>query len=91
MFSTDLTSEELEPILQPVKVPILLCFSEQDEYVPDMPAQKKLAERMTTVLKKYSPRVECKYYPGNHALSEKKYYTPFLNDVLMFLNSRSVS
>ena len=41
MFSTDLTEEELDPILNSVKIPIQLCFSENDEYVPDISAQKK--------------------------------------------------
>jgi len=43
MFSVDLREDELEPILTPVRVPILLCFSEHDEYVPDKVGQKAFA------------------------------------------------
>ena len=60
MFSTDLTESELDPILSSVKVPILLCFSENDEYVPDKAAQKELAQRMVNVLKRYSSDVHSK-------------------------------
>ena len=52
IFSVDLTEEELEPT---VKIPILLYFSEHDEYVPDMQSQKAVAERMVKILKKKSP------------------------------------
>lgn len=87
MFSTDLTEDELQPILQCVLIPILLCYSEQDQYVPDHAAQKEFAQRMTSVLKKYSNRVECKYYEGNHGLSEPQYFEPFVKDVVKFTSS----
>lgn len=87
MFSTDLTEEELDPILNSVKVPIQLCYSENDEYVPDMPAQKEFAKRMVKVLKKYSNRVECSYFAGNHGLSEKNFYEPFVKNVVRFLST----
>ena len=87
MFSTDLTEAELDPIMNCVKIPILLCFSEQDQYVPDHPAQKQFSERMVCVLKKYSSFVECKYYEGNHALSEPQHFKPFVEDVVKFVIS----
>ena len=87
MFSTDLTSAELDPILQPVKVPVFLCFSEQDQYVPDMAAQKTFALKMTDVLKKYSVQVQCSYFPGDHGLSKPEYYEPFVKETLEFVSS----
>ena len=84
MFSTDLTAAELEPILQPVKIPIFLCFSEQDQYVPDIEAQKKFALTMVDVLKKHSPLVQCQYYTGDHGLSKLEYYGPLVKDVVKF-------
>ena len=87
MFSTDLTSAELEPILQPVKIPIFLCFSEQDQYVPDIAAQKQFALTMADVLKKHSPLVHCQYYSGDHGLSKSEYYGPFVKDVVKFVSS----
>jgi len=73
MFSVDLREDELEPILTPVRVPILLCFSERDEYVPDKVGQKAFALRMIKVLKKNSSRVECRYFSGDHGLSKLEY------------------
>ena len=88
MFSTDLTEEELDPILRCVKIPILLCYSEHDEFVPDHQALKELAQRrMVTVLKKYTSHAECKFYEGNHGLSEPKFYEPFVKDVVTFVKS----
>ena len=87
MFSTDLTEVELDPILNPVKVPILLCFSEDDEYVPDISAQKELAQKMVGVLKRHSSCVECKYFAGNHGLTEEKFYKKFVNCVVEFLSA----
>lgn len=86
MFSVDLTEEELEPILSPVKIPILLCFSEHDQYVPDVPSQKAVAERMVKSLKKKSPRVECRYFTGDHGLSKLEYHEPFVECVCGFLS-----
>lgn len=87
MFSTDLTEDELHPILQCVRIPILLCYSEQDEHVPDHEALKEFAQKMVRILKKYSNCVECKYYDGNHALSEPHHYEPFVKDVVEFVTS----
>lgn len=87
MFSTDLTEEELNPILQCVTIPIRLCYSEQDEYVPDLDAHKKLVQRTVSVLRKYSKCVEFKYYTGNHGLSESHFYEPFIDDVVKFTSS----
>ena len=89
MFSVDLREDELEPILTPVRVPILLCFSERDEYVPDKVGQKAFALRMIKVLKKNSPRVECRYFSGDHGLSKLEYYKPFVNCLCEFLSSLS--
>ena len=85
MFSVDLTEAELEPILSPVKVPIFLCFSEDDEYVPDKDAQKILAERMTSLLKKNADVVECKYIPGDHGLSNPEHYKAFVHSTCTFI------
>lgn len=88
MFSVDLTEEELHAILGHIKIPISLCFSSGDEYVPDHPAQKELASRMVKVLKAGgSSVVECKYYAGDHGLSEKTMYLPFVHDVVSFLRN----
>ena len=87
MFSVDLTEEELEPILSPVRIPILLCFSEHDEYVPDIQPQKAVAQRMVKILKRKSPRVECKYFIGDHGLSKLEYHEPFVECVCGFLSS----
>lgn len=87
MFSTDLTEDELHPIFRCVTVPVFLCYSEQDEYIPDHDAQKKLAQRIVDVLKKYTSRVECRYYTGNHGLSKPQYYQPFVDDVVKFVDS----
>ena len=90
MFSVDLTEEELKPILSPVRVPILLCFSEHDENIPDKQGQKAYAGRMIDILKNNSPRVECRYFPGDHGLSKMEYYEPFVNCVCEFLLSLSI-
>ncbi len=89
MFSTDLTSQELEPILSAVRVPVLLCFSAEDEFVPDKEAQKAFAERMVTTLKGLSqtPVVELKYLTGDHGLTKPEYYWPFIRAVCDFLSS----
>ena len=86
MFSVDLTEDELCEILGHIKIPISLCFSCSDEFVPDHSAQKKLASRIMRVLKDgVSSVVECKYYEGNHGLSETDMYSPFVQDVVSFL------
>lgn len=85
MFSVDLTEEELTPILKVVRVPIMLCYSSGDEYVADCGAQKRLAARIVTVLKSSSSLVECRYYDGNHGLTDEAMYLPFVKDVISFL------
>ena len=73
--------------IQCITIPIRLCYSEQDEHVPDHDTLKKLAERIVNVLKKYTDRVELKYYTGNHGLSEPQYYELFIEDVVKFVTS----
>ena len=85
MFSVDLTEAELEPILSPVKVPIFLCFSEDDQFVPDKDAQKNLAEKMLSVLRKNVDVAECKYFPGDHGLSIPEHYKPFVYSACTFI------
>ena len=86
MFSVDLDDTELIPILGAVRVPIFLCFSAGDEYVPDKDAQRRFADRMVNVLKQYSGcRVQMEYFEGNHGLSEERFYTPFVSSVVNFL------
>lgn len=88
MFSVDLTEDELRPIFGHIKVPVSLCFSSNDEYVTDHPAQRELATRLVRVLKSGgSHLVECNYYCGDHGLSEKTMYMPFVNDVVSFLKN----
>ena len=70
MFSVDLTKEELAPILQSVRVPILIVYSSEDEYVPDKKGQRAFADRMVEVLKSTSPSVQLEYIEGaDHGLS----------------------
>ena len=85
MFSVDLTEAELEPILSSVKVPAFLCFSEDDQFVPNKAAQKNLAKKMLSVFMKNAPVVECRYLPGNHELSNPEHYKPFVHSVCMFI------
>ena len=86
MFSVDLTEEELRPILSPVKVPILVAFSEQDQYVPDKEKQKEFAERMDRVLRGSSAAsVTVRYFTGDHGLTEPRFYEPFVDSVCKFL------
>ena len=89
MFSVDLSSDELTPILSPVQVPILMCFSDKDEYVPDETAQRNVAQRMTNVLKQHNSSgiVEALYLHGNHGLSDKEFYEPFVEKVCIFIKS----
>lgn len=88
MFSLDLTEEELSDILKPIQVPILLCFSSNDEYVPDQAAQRELGKRMVGVLRgQHVPVVEYKYYDGDHGLTTEAMYSPFVEDVVSFIAS----
>ena len=83
MFSVDLSVQELSPILSSIHVPILLCFSEQDEYVSNMEEQRSFAERMVSVLKTSSPVVELFYLPGDHGLTVQ--YQSFIEFVSNFI------
>ena len=85
MFSVDLTDAELRPILLPVCVPIFLCFSSDDEYVPFKEKQRELTARMVAILKEHSPAVKCLYLPGDHGLSKPEFYQPFVDNVVNFL------
>ncbi len=87
MFSVDLTELELFPLLSSVKVPISLCFSAQDEYVPDRDGQRLLAERMVRVLQGNSPRVECRYFDGDHMLTRPEHYRAFVDYVIEFIST----
>ena len=91
MFSNDLTTEELTPILAPVTVPILLCYSEGDEYVLDKPTQKKTAQRIANTLLalKNTSVVESIYIAGDHGLSKEKFYIPFIDKVLSFIKKNN--
>lgn len=87
MFSVDLDDTELVPILGRVRVPILLCFSSGDEFVPDKDTQRRFADRMASVLTRHSPcTVQVEYFEGNHGLSEAKFYAPFVTSVVTFLS-----
>lgn len=85
MFSIDLTEPELFPLLSSVKVPIALCFSQHDEYVPDREGQRSLAERMVGVLKGNSPQVECRYFDGDHMLTRAEHYQAFIDYTIEFI------
>ena len=86
MFSVDLNDTELVPILGQVRVPILLCFSSKDEYVPDKDAQRGFVDRMVSVLKRHNGcPVQMEYFEGDHGLSEERFYTPFVYSVVNFL------
>jgi pimeloyl-ACP methyl ester carboxylesterase len=89
MFSIDLTDDELIPILSPVRVPTLLCFSEGDEYVPDKVGQRQLADRMVRILKMTSPHVELLYVPdADHGLTVN--YDIFVDTVIKFIETPSI-
>ena len=86
MFSADLTEEELRSILEPIRIPILLCFSSKDEFVPDHSAYKDTTERMVKILKSgLSSHVECRYFDGDHGLTTEEMYRPFIDSVETFL------
>ena len=87
MFSVELTSEELQPIVSSVDIPIALCYSSEDEFVPDKAAQRGFADRLAAVLKASSPRVELRYFTGDHGLSKPEFYEPFVDYVCAFISS----
>lgn len=87
MFSIDLTEEELAPILNCVKVPILLVYSGKDEYVPDIEGQRVFANRMVKVLKESSPLVELEYIEeADHGLSTGS--DAFVKLMINFINKQ---
>ncbi len=86
MFSLDLTEAELIPILSAVKIPIALCFSGQDEYVPDRDGQRVFAEKMVGVLQKNARRVEYRYFDGDHMLTRPEHHQPFVDFVSEFVS-----
>ena len=85
MFSMDLTESELGSIFGHIRVPISLCFSAGDEYISDSTAQQRMTARLVETLKASSPVVECRYYEGDHGLTEVTMYAPFVKDVVSFL------
>ncbi len=89
MFSNDLTEPELFPLLSCVKVPIALCFSRHDEYVPNHDGQKLLAEKMVRVLQGNSPQVACQYFDGDHMLTRPEHYQPFIDFVTKFTETEN--
>lgn len=86
MFSVDLTEDELLPIFEHITIPISLCFSSGDEYVPDPRAQREMAARLVRVLEAGSScLVKCTYYEGDHGLTLKTMHEQFVKDVVSFL------
>lgn len=86
MFSVDLSESELETVTSAVSVPIAVCFSAQDEFVPNKEGQKIFAEKLSKVLGQTSPVVACKYFTGDHALSLPQYYKKFIDYVCHFVS-----
>ena len=86
MFSVDLTTEEMKSIIPQVKVPISLCYSADDQSVPDKDGQRKMAKRLDSVLKESSPRVDMRYFSGDHRLSKPDYYLPFVEYICNFVS-----
>ena len=86
MFSIDLTLEELKCVIPKVAVPIALCYSAEDEYVPNMEGLRETAKRLRTILEETSPKVDIKYFNGDHGLSKPEYYIPFVEYVCHFVS-----
>lgn len=88
MFSCDLTCNELEPILAPIRVPVLLCYSQQDEYVPNIAAQKESSQRMVDTLTSLGNTsvIDRVYIPGDHGLSGATDYSRFVEKVVSFIS-----
>jgi alpha-beta hydrolase superfamily lysophospholipase len=87
MFSVDLTMEELKRVIPKVPVPIALCYSAEDEYVPNMEGLRETAKRLSTILEETSPKVDVKYFSGDHGLSKPEYYIPFVEYVCHFVST----
>ena len=81
MYSIDLTTDELKSIIPRVQVPIALCYSAEDEYVPNMEGLRGTAKRLRAVLEESSPKVDLKYFSGDHGLSKPEYYLSFVEYV----------
>ena len=45
-----------------------------------------MALRLDSVLKETSPKVEMKYFSGDHGLSKLEYYLPFVEYVYSFVS-----
>ena len=87
MFSVDLNTEELKSILPKVQVPIALCYSAEDECVPNMEGLRETAKRLRAILEETSPKVDVKYFSGDHGLSKPEYYLPFVEYVCHFVST----
>ena len=85
MFSVDLTMDELKSIIPKVQVPIALCYSAEDQYVPNMEGLREMAKRLRGILEETSPRVDVEYFSGNHELSKPEHYLPFVKYVCDFV------
>ena len=85
MFSVDLTMEELKSIIPKVQVPIALCYSAEDECVPNKEGMREIAQRLKAILNETSPRVDVKYFSGDHGLSKQEHYLPFVKYVCDFV------
>ena len=85
MFSVDLTVEELKSIIPKVQVPIVLCYSTEDECVPNMEGLREMAQKLKAILNETSPRVDVKYFSGDHGLSKPENYLPFVKYVCDFV------
>ena len=89
MFSVDLTMEELKSIIPKVQVPIALCYSAEDQSVPNKEGQREMTKKLRGVLEETSPRVDVKYFSGDHWLSKPEHYQPFVKYVCDFVYTLS--
>lgn len=87
MFSVDLAVEELKSIIPKVRVPIALCYSAEDEFVPDKDGLEEMAKRLSSILEESSPKVDVKYFSGDHGLSKPEYYLTFVEYVCSFVST----
>lgn len=85
MFSTDLTEEELTHIFEPLDVPCLFIYGEQDEFVPDMNMLRQFTERMIGVVKKQSPQAEVVFMPGTHGFETEGDSSAMISTACKFL------
>ena len=68
-------------------MPIALCYSAEDECVPNMEGLREMAKRLRAVLEETSPKVDVKYFSGDHGLSRPEYYLPFVEYVCTFVRT----